>query len=116
MVHSLSAGFGWVFVRFLLLLMIGVLVVVRFFCLVVFLGRCFGFLQVFCLAGLVLFMGFFCLFGWWFCFLNKRVYLQTTQQRFLNKCLLKLTLNIAPDVEYSGSGHHDFGSLQQMSL
>lgn len=50
------------------------------------------------------FAGF--LFGWFgfvygvffvwlvggFVFLNKRVYLQTTQQGFLNKCLLKLTL------------------------
>lgn len=54
-----------------------------------------------------------CLF--WF-FFNNRVYLQTTQLDFLGEHLLKLSLNITPDVEHSGSGNRGFSSLWQMSL
>lgn len=66
---------------------------------------------------------FHCFGGWgfWFVvllpvFLNKTAYLYITQLDMLDKHLLKLCLNITPDVEHSGSSHHGFSSLWQMLL
>ena len=65
-------------------------------------------------VGVGFFLGFWFVVLLWvfvFVFLKKRVYLQTTQLDFLGKRLLKLSLNITPDVEHSGSGNHGFSSL-----